>query len=214
MRVCVQYTQLTAPQYQLIDMDATGQAARAYRNLPKKPRPTIASKLDNTDGWVFAVSCQGVIVSSDDAYAVVPRGGAGGGVRILAWSDQVSSETGDPWDYPFRRGKVWDFPPLVSANVPGGLNTDQRVTLYAEAGAGWDYWSQLYTPAGTVLAGGSVVQWADWSTFPFPAEQDTKYGIWIRAESMPVGTVNPDAAAAALYDAHAAIQPPLKAFDV
>lgn len=156
--------------------------------------------LDNADGWISAVACQGLMFSGEDCYSIAPRTGQGGGVTIMAWSDQIASVSGDPYDYEFRRGQVWQFPPPRADPALGGqINAAQQATFYAEAGAGWDYWSHLFPPEGTNIPGGGKVQWADYSTFPFPAETEIKYGVWIRDP--------------ALYDATAAILPPLKVFD-
>lgn len=156
--------------------------------------------LDNADGWISAVACQGLVCSGEDAYSIAPRTGPGGGITLMAWSDQIASVSGDPYDYEFRRGQVWQFPPpKADSSLGGRTNTAQQATFYAEAGAGWDYWSHLFPPEGTNIPGGGKVQWADYATFPFPAETETKYGVWIRDP--------------ALYDATAAILPPLKVFD-
>jgi hypothetical protein len=165
--VLVQWATDPPANWQSVNVDATGSASRAWRNLPSKPVPTGGETINAQTGWVYDLNVQGVTFAGYDHYAVEP---VDQGVRVTVWND-------DPEDWPAgtRNAAVWTMlTPAMDARY-GQFNTRQGLTRYLEQGAP----AQYFLPAEASL-GPVVVR--PWSEFSPPAANITRHGIWLSDE--------------------------------
>lgn len=156
MRVYVQWTLADPQDWQAFD-GTPQQVVRAWERLNKRGIPTAASVVDNSPGWIFALNIQGIVMIGHDHYAlsVVSDPAWGTGLRVTMWQD-------DPVDFPpgTRSALTWDlFDPGPDPLLGGVINTRQRLTVYAEPGAGYPGsdarpWSEFQAPTGSAVAHG------------------------------------------------------------
>jgi hypothetical protein len=128
-------------------------------NLPKKPRPTSDSLIDEHPGWLAGLNCQGIDFSGYDHLAI--RVLPGDGLRITGWQD-------DDEDFGDTRWAVqWDLMPLApDPRIGGRLNTVQSRTVWATRDASeWfgGYQNGVYS----------------WKKFIEPPTEVTFHGVWL-----------------------------------
>lgn len=190
MRILLQWT--TDPAIEAVEIDSS-----EWASLPKRPNPAPPNdpahnteRITGQKGWVYYLNCQGVGFTADH-YAVedltpgevvewvdfdgnlttrvVP---AGGGCRIIAWSDSPGTIAEGGYDGGFKNAKVYTFFPLGPDQRHGnGYNTQQCVRFYGE--------SEVKYPSRMCYGHASP-----WSEFTPPDESITRHGKWVRDEAL------------------------------
>lgn len=170
MIVAVQWT-LSSPQdWVNIDLSASGNAARRWLNLAKKPVPTGSETINSTPGWIFDICIQGVHLYGFDHVAGEPI--AGGGLRFYGWNDDLADDETD-----YRWGEVWEFHnPRPDPKFGGQINTHQVKTIFTEPVGLADFPPQETS--------GGPVQIKTWDQWVMPPDQLTRHGIWVRDENL------------------------------
>lgn len=158
MRVLVQWTKANPSGWQELDIGPAGAARNRWRNLPKKPEPVGNEAIDNSDGWIYDINCQGITFSGSDHYAIEPGSDPvlGEFVKITTWND-------DPEDWPpgTRYAIEWVlYDPAPDPALGGIMNTRQVRRFWAE--------DQAKFPEAL-----------PYDSFVVPPANITRHGIWI-----------------------------------
>lgn len=175
MRILVQWSLATPGDWSTIDLGVSGAAARAWRNLPRKPVPVGGDVIDEQRGWVYDVAVQGVLLGGHDHYAAEPI--IGDGVLFTHWDDDPEdwpAGTRHAWQWTFRPG-IADRSVVVDGATIRHRGPDQSLTIYAEPA----YRERL---PSVLECGGQFVIFRPWSAFTAPVAAVTLHGVWLSDE--------------------------------
>lgn len=161
MRLYIQYARRNPLDWQLADSDT-------WTSLPSKPEPTPGTTptLNNVNGWIIGLSCQGVDFSGADH---VHARSDGLSAIVTAWYDSpVYNPPGQ------REAQVWTFRPLrADPRVGGQLNTAQSRVIYGEP----DALLRIGYPIGDYLDRDTPTLVRDWSAFVLPPAAEIRHGV-------------------------------------
>jgi len=154
IKVMVQWAEETPQDW--VEVDSS-----QWENLAKKSKPVRGEAVDNTDGWINAISVLGITFSSHfENFAIEEL--SDGGVKLLAWHSGVE-HAGD------LHAIVWTILPLApDENLGGAMNTRQSRVVYAEG--------DTYTGFESLLPLDKT-ELRNWSLFREPAEEMIRYGF-------------------------------------
>lgn len=117
-KIYVQWSRLIARDWEELDSSEYGKSL-------EKPVPVGGETLDDQEGWVSQLNCQGVQFIGYDHYAVESL--PGGGCKVTAWRD-------DPDDPGPKYAREFTFLPLApDPNIGGKYNTRQSQVVYGDA---------------------------------------------------------------------------------
>jgi hypothetical protein len=171
--ILLQWSQAAPQDWTSIDLTASGQGARRWRDLPKRPVPTGGETIDNQPGWIFDVCIQGWCLRGADHIAAEPI--SGGGIRVYRWFDDLDDDETD-----YFHGQVIEFRPGYvdrTLTLPDGSTIrhrgpDQRMTEYASD-------MEAHRPFVPTECGGLAVPFRPWSEWVMPPANLTLHGIWL-----------------------------------
>jgi hypothetical protein len=161
MRLYIQFARRNPLDWQLADSDT-------WTSLPSKaePAPGTTPNLNNVNGWIAGLNCQGVDFSGADHYHARSDGTA---AIVTVWYD---SPTFNPPGQ--REAHVWRFDPLTpDPRIGGQLNTQQSRTIYAEA----DALARLGYAIGDYLEWDTPTLIRPWTAFLQPLASEVRHGV-------------------------------------